>query len=71
MIRPQQNFQTSGARSFQGRITTDPDKPDGTLRKLMDVSRLADMGWQAAIDLKDGIAETCRRFLDHGDPYRG
>ena len=39
---------------FKGKITTDPSKPDGTMRKLMDVSRLADMGWRAEIDLDRG-----------------
>ncbi len=49
---------------FEGRITNDPTKPDGTMRKLMDVSRLADMGWRAQIDLEEGLAETYRWFLD-------
>jgi len=49
---------------FKGRIETDPSKPDGTLRKLMDVSRLADMGWRAKIDLRAGIEETYRWFLE-------
>lgn len=48
---------------FQGRITFDRTKPDGTPRKLMDVSRLARMGWQASIPLEDGIADTYRWFL--------
>jgi nucleoside-diphosphate-sugar epimerase len=43
---------------FTGRITTDPSKPDGTPRKLMDVSRLARMGWTARIGLEEGIAQT-------------
>jgi GDPmannose 4,6-dehydratase/GDP-L-fucose synthase len=55
---------------FQGRITTDPSKPDGTMRKLMDVGRLADMGWRASIDLDDGIADTYRWFLEHQNDYR-
>ncbi|MDF0601556.1 GDP-L-fucose synthase [Psychromarinibacter sp. C21-152] len=46
------------ATGFTGRITTDPSKPDGTPRKLMDVSRLARMGWTARIGLEEGIAET-------------
>ncbi|MBF9059807.1 NAD-dependent epimerase/dehydratase family protein [Rhodobacterales bacterium HKCCSP123] len=50
---------------FEGEIRCDTTKPDGTPRKLMDVSRLADMGWQAKIDLREGIAETYRWFLDH------
>ncbi len=48
---------------FKGRIETDPSKPDGTLRKLMDVSRLAAMGWRARIDLHTGIEETYEWFL--------
>ena len=48
---------------FNGNIATDPSKPDGTLRKLMDVSRLARMGWQARIDLELGLEETYRWYL--------
>ncbi len=48
---------------FTGRITTDPSKPDGTLKKLMDVSRLRHMGWTASIPLRQGISETYRWFL--------
>ncbi|MFW2541548.1 GDP-L-fucose synthase [Primorskyibacter sp. 2E107] len=48
---------------YEGRIATDPSKPDGTPRKLMDVSRLKAMGWQARIGLEDGIAETYDWFL--------
>lgn len=55
---------------FQGRIETDPTKPDGTMRKLMDVSRLAQMGWQAKVGLKEGLAGTYRWFLDHQDSFR-
>ncbi|SPF81784.1 GDP-L-fucose synthase [Pseudoprimorskyibacter insulae] len=43
---------------FKGKITQDPTKPDGTMRKLMDVSRLADMGWKARVPLEQGVAET-------------
>ncbi|ROT98114.1 GDP-L-fucose synthase [Histidinibacterium lentulum] len=50
---------------FQGRIETDPTKPDGTPRKLMDVSRLEAMGWRASIPLDQGVRETYRWFLDH------
>lgn len=49
---------------FTGRIETDPSKPDGTMRKLMDVGRLAAMGWSARIDLQSGIEGTYRWFLD-------
>ena len=50
---------------FQGRIETDPTRPDGTPRKLMDVSRLAAMGWQARIGLQEGLDSTYRWFLDN------
>jgi len=50
---------------FKGRTDTDPTKPDGTMRKLMDVSRLTNMGWQASIDLREGIAETYRWYLEN------
>ncbi len=56
---------------FQGQITTDPGQPDGTMRKLMDVSRLSSMGWRARIGLEEGIADTYRWFLDHQDNFRG
>lgn len=55
---------------FQGRITTDPSKPDGTPRKLMDVSRLADMGWRAQIPLPQGVKETYEWFLGNLDAFR-
>jgi GDPmannose 4,6-dehydratase/GDP-L-fucose synthase len=50
---------------FEGEIRTDPTKPDGTPRKLMDVSRLRNLGWEAQIGLEEGIAETYRWFLDN------
>lgn len=55
---------------YKGRIVTDPSKPDGTLRKLMDVSRLTQMGWSAQIGLDQGLTETYQWFLDHADSYR-
>ena len=48
---------------FTGTLSFDTSKPDGTMRKLMDVSRLADMGWCAQIELKDGLRETYDWFL--------
>jgi nucleoside-diphosphate-sugar epimerase len=50
---------------YGGQIQTDPSKPDGTMRKLMDISRLAKMGWQASIPLQEGMAETYRWYLDN------
>ncbi|RRJ96415.1 GDP-L-fucose synthase [Opitutaceae bacterium TAV4] len=48
---------------YTGKITWDPTKPDGTPRKLMDVSRLAALGWRAATDLRTGIEKTYASFL--------
>jgi GDP-L-fucose synthase len=47
---------------FEGTLTFDASKPDGTPRKLMDVSRLKEMGWQARVDLAEGIAKTYDSF---------
>nr|WP_172976598.1 GDP-L-fucose synthase [Roseivivax sp. THAF40] len=55
---------------YEGEIETDPSKPDGTMRKLMDVSRLSDMGWNASISLEDGIRETYQWFLDNQSQIR-
>ena len=55
---------------FKGHIATDPEKPDGAPRKLMDINRLSDMGWRAQIGLENGIADTYRWFLDHQDAFR-
>lgn len=55
---------------FQGEIVTDPSKPDGTMQKLMDVSRLARMGWRAHTRLEDGIAETFRWYLENAETAR-
>lgn len=51
---------------FKGQIATDPSKPDGTLRKLMDVSRLERLGWKASIDLEEGVRGTYQWFLEQG-----
>ena len=55
---------------YKGRIVTDPSKPDGTRRKLMDVSRLAQMGWSAQIGLDQGLAETYQWFLANSETFR-
>ena len=47
---------------FQGRISFDPSKPDGTPRKLLDVSRLTALGWQARIPLEEGLRRTYQWF---------
>jgi GDP-L-fucose synthase len=43
----------------------DSSKPDGTPRKLLDVSRLHSLGWRHRLDLRDGIAATYQWFLEH------
>jgi GDP-L-fucose synthase len=55
---------------FEGKISNDPSKPDGAMRKLMDVSRLADMGWTAKVALHEGVSETYQWFLDNQDAFR-
>ena len=50
---------------YNGRLIFDPTKPDGTPRKLLDVSRLTDLGWQARIPLRDGIGRTYAWFKEH------
>jgi GDPmannose 4,6-dehydratase/GDP-L-fucose synthase len=55
---------------FKGAIVTDPSKPDGTMQKLMDVSRLARIGWRAPTRLEDGIAETFRWYLENAETAR-
>ena len=56
---------------FTGRLRFDTDKPDGTPRKLMDVSRLAAMGWRARISLADGLRDAYGWFLAHANEARG
>src|SRR5213083_2539487 len=47
---------------FEGQLAWDTTKPDGTPRKLLDVTRLHDLGWQPAITLREGIARTYEWF---------
>jgi GDP-L-fucose synthase len=56
---------------YQGQIIYDASKPDGTMRKLMDVSRLSAMGWNASIALQDGVRATYQWFLDQSGDIRG
>jgi GDP-L-fucose synthase len=55
---------------FAGTLRFNPEMPDGTPRKLLDVSRLTDLGWQSKIGLKEGIADTYAWFLQHQDSFR-
>jgi len=50
---------------FEGKLTSDTSKPDGTPRKLMDVSRIHALGWKHKIDLRDGIQSVYKSYREH------
>lgn len=50
---------------YQGELKFDSSKPDGTPRKLMDVSRLKALGWQFSISLEDGLRDAYRWFVEN------
>lgn len=50
---------------FQGELKWDLSKPDGTPRKLIDSSKLAELGWEAKIPLKEGLVETYKWYVDN------
>lgn len=56
---------------FEGELVFDTTKPDGTPRKLMDVSRLKALGWQASISLEVGLRQTYQWFLQSQERLRG
>jgi GDP-L-fucose synthase len=56
---------------FKGQLQFDTSKPDGTPRKLLDVSRMTELGWQAQIDLESGLKKTYQWFLQHQNTVRG
>jgi GDP-L-fucose synthase len=56
---------------YTGAILWDTSKPDGTPRKLLDVSRLTELGWSASIPLEDGLRSTYAWFLEHRAEIRG
>jgi GDP-L-fucose synthase len=55
---------------FTGRFTYDTSKPDGTPRKLVDVSRLSALGWSSQISLREGVERTYGWFLENEDKLR-
>lgn len=55
---------------FQGTIINDTSKPDGTPRKLLDVTRLHELGWRAQIDLRKGVEQTYEWFLNNQSTLR-
>ena len=56
---------------YSGPIEWDTGKPDGTPRKLLDVSRLTALGWQAQVELREGIAATYKWYLANQESLRG
>ncbi|MEE9446065.1 MAG: GDP-L-fucose synthase [Cocleimonas sp.] len=56
---------------FKGKLIFDSSKPDGTPRKLMDVSRLKSLGWEASISLEDGLSSTYQWYLENEGQLRG
>jgi len=56
---------------FEGNIVWDTTKPDGTPRKLLDVSRLKALGWQASTSLNEGLQDAYQWFLENQDNFRG
>lgn len=56
---------------YEGSVGFDSSKPDGTPRKLMDVSTLKELGWQYSIDLKEGLTKTYQWFLANQNSFRG
>jgi GDP-L-fucose synthase len=55
---------------YEGEISWDSSKPDGTPRKLMDVSRINNFGWEAQISLENGISDTYCWFLENIDTFK-
>jgi len=61
----------SDITGFKGRLVFDAQKPDGTLRKLLDTSKLSALGWQAQIGLKEGLTSSYAWFVANQDSFRG
>ncbi len=57
--------------AYSGDITFNTSKPDGAPRKRLDVSRLSSLGWQASIELRQGLEQTYDWFLQQGEQLRG
>ncbi|XQK38831.1 GDP-L-fucose synthase [Escherichia coli] len=56
---------------YQGKIVFDVTKPDGTPRKLMDVTRLKNLGWQYQYNLHEGLSLTYKWFIENINSFRG
>ena len=60
----------SNVVGYQGSIGFDTNKPDGTMRKLMDSARLNNLGWQAKVSLKEGLEKAYRDYLNNTEALR-
>ena len=70
MMRRFHEAKVAGAEEvvgFQGKIVFDSSKPDGTPRKLLDISLLRQLGWEAFTSLREGLEQTYRWFVSHLD----
>ena len=56
---------------FKGKLVFDTTKPDGTPRKVLNVDRLAGLGWQYTVDLEQGLERTYQWFLKNQSSLRG
>ena len=54
---------------YTGELVFDTSKPDGTMRKLLDVSKINGLGWHASIDIEEGISKTYKDFVEHYTKY--
>lgn len=62
--------QVAAVVGYEGQLSFDASKPDGTPRKLLDVSLLAQLGWRAHIGLREGLAETYAWFCEQSGTLR-
>jgi GDP-L-fucose synthase len=60
----------AGVVGYKGDISFQLDKPDGTLRKLMDVSRIKKLGWEPKVSLRDGLTQTYRWYVENETEIR-
>ena len=59
------SYLISSEISFKGNIKFDSSKPDGTMRKLTDVTKLSNLGWEYKVDIVEGIRMMYRWYLNH------
>jgi GDP-L-fucose synthase len=55
---------------YEGGLEFDATKPDGTMRKLLDVARARSLGWEAKVSLREGVERTYRWFLENQESFR-